>query len=355
MPKPTVFIGSSTEQLATAHALAERLRAFANPTVWDNAEFELNESIFDGLLKAAQVTDYAVFVFDPDDVTRIRNVDSRTVRDNVLFEFGLFIGRMGKGRTFWISARAGEGHHIPTDLIGITHLSFTRPKVHQHESLVSALGEASERLRGVIERQGRRDDRAVEELNTVKILCLASAEYDEPKFAHDIEQIRQNFPADSITSAHGVNGTQLYSFFLRGTWDIVHLAMYVDPKSGDLIVPDPHDHEATMRKVIPVDGVDKLITMATPRLVVVVTCDSLVLAARLARHTNTIAGHQPIDVGSALRWSSVFYPALAQGCPLSEAFNRAQTLTDPGLVLISKRDFRLTLPSVDSVIPLVNG
>ena len=82
MPKPTVFIGSSTEQLATAHALAERLRAFANPTVWDNAEFELNESIFDGLLKAAQVTDYAVFVFDPDDVTRIRNVDSQTVRDN---------------------------------------------------------------------------------------------------------------------------------------------------------------------------------------------------------------------------------------------------------------------------------
>lgn len=355
MLKPTVFIGSSTEQLATARALAERLGEFAKPIVWDNADFELNESIFDGLLKAAELTDYAVFVFDPDDVTRLRNVDSRTVRDNVLFEFGLFIGRIGKGRTFWISARSGEGHHIPTDLIGITHLSFTRPEVHQHESLVSALGEASGRLRSVIERQGRRNDRVIEELDKANILCVASAEYEEPKFAGDIAQIRRNFPAGSITSAHGVNGAELYDFFMRGTWDIVHLAMYVDPRSGDLIVPDRDDKGTTTRKVIPIEGVDKLITMSSPRLVVVVTCDSLMLAARLARHTNTIAGHQPIDVRSALRWSAVFYPALAQGCPLSEAFNRAQTLADPGLVLISKRDFRLTLPSGGSVLPVVNA
>jgi len=357
MPQPTVFIGSSTEQLATAHALAERLRPFAKPTVWDNAEFALNESIFDGLLKAAHLADYAVFVFDPDDVTRIRNVDTRTVRDNVLFEFGLFIGRMGKGRAFWISARGAEDTHVPTDLIGITHLSFIRPKVHQRESLVSALEEASERLRSVIERHGRRNDRVVEELDTVKILCVASAEYDQPKFAHDIEQIRKNFPAGSITSAHGVNGVTLYDYFSRETWDIVHLAMYVDPRSGDLIVPDPHDDEdeSTRKKVIPIDGVEKLITLGNPRLVVVVTCDSLALAVRLARHTNTIAGHQPIDVGSALRWSSVFYPALAQGCPLSEAFNRAQTLSDPGLVLISKRDFRLALPSDDALTPVVDS
>jgi len=349
MSKPTVFIGSSTEQLATARALAEGLLPFAKPTVWDNAAFELNESIFDGLLKAAQLTDYAVFVFDPDDVTRIRNVDVRTVRDNVLFEFGLFIGRMGKGRTFWLSARAAEGRHIPTDLVGITHLTFTRPTVLRHESLVSALEEASRRLRSVIEKEGRRNDRAVEELDTANILCIASTEYDAPKFADDIKQIRRHFPAQSITSAHGVSGAELYEFFSRGKWDIVHLAMYVDPKSGDLIVPERDDNGTTTKKVIPIEGVDKLITMSSPRLVVVVTCDSLVLAARLARHTNTIAGHQPIDVRSALRWSSVFYPALAQGCPLSEAFNRAQTLADPGLVLISKRDFRLTLPSADSV------
>lgn len=350
MLNPTVFIGSSTEQLPTARAVEECLRPFAKATVWDNAEFALNESIFDGLLRAAHLADYAVFVFDPDDVTNIRGRDSRTVRDNVLFEFGLFIGRMGKGRTFWISARSSAGHHLPTDLIGITHLSFTAPTEHTHEALVSAVGEPSERLRKVILKQGRRDDRVVEELDTVNILCVASAEYDEPKFADDITHLRQSFPPGSITSAHGVSGAKLYEFCAQRTWDIVHLAMYVDPRNGDLIVPDPH--EATTRSVIPIDGVDKLITIAKARLVVVVTCDSLVLAARLARHTNTIAGHQPINVRSALNWSAVFYPALAQGCPLSEAFNRAQTLADPGLVLISRRDFRLTLRSGDSLDPV---
>jgi hypothetical protein len=300
-------------------------------------------------LKAAQLTDYAIFVFDGDDVTRTRGVDAQTVRDNVLFEFGLFIGRIGKGRTFWISARP-ESHRTPADLVGITHLSFARPATSDHDSLIGALEQPSERLRTVIERQGPRDDRVVEELDTVRILCVASAEYDEPEFARDIEQIRRHFLAGSITSAHGVNGDRLYQFLAQGTWDIVHLAMYVDPRSGDLIVPDPHATEPAAKKIIPIDGVDKLITMAGARLVVVVTCDSLVLAARLARHANTIAGHQPINVRSALRWSSVFYPALAQGCPLSEAFNRAQTLADPGLVLISKRDFRLTSPSLDSVI-----
>jgi hypothetical protein len=346
MAKPSVFIGCSTEQLPTAHALAARLRSFAAPTVWDNAEFELNESVFDGLLKAAELADYAIFVFDPDDITRIRKVDHRTVRDNVLFEFGLFVGRLGRERAFWISARGGDGQHLPTDLTGIIHLSYDRPGQVDLDSLATALEGPAARLQRVMETHGRRNDRVVEEVDNVKILCLASAEYDEPKFASDIDQIRRSFPADSITSAHGVSVSQLYGFFIQKTWDIVHLAMYVDPVSGALIVPDPVDSRAT----IGIDGVKELITIVNPRLVVVVTCDSLVLAARLARDTNIIAGHRPIDPGHALKWSSVFYPALAQGCLLSDAFNRAQAIADPGLLLLSKRDFRLTLPSIDSVV-----
>jgi hypothetical protein len=339
---PTVFIGSSTEQLPTARALADSIRPFSRATVWNEAPFELNESIFGGLLKEVERTDFAVFVFEPDDVTQIRNVAARTIRDNVLFEFGLF-----KGRTFWVSAREGDGHHLPSDLVGITHLTFTPPAVADPNSLVVALTASASRLRDVIEKQGRRNDHAVEELDSVRALCVASIEYDQPQFADDIEQIRRVFPPGSITSAHGVNGDQLYGYFGE-TWDIVHLAMYVDPKSGDLIVPDRRSSGAATKEVIRVEGVEKMIAMSRARLVLVVTCDSLVLAARLARQTNTIAGHQPIDVRNALRWSRVFYPALAAGCPLSEAFNRAQTLADPGLVLISKRDFRLTLTTVDS-------
>jgi len=341
---PTVFVGSSREQLQTAHALCALLTPFSNPTVWDSAPFTLNEPAFDSLLKAAQVSDYAVFIFEPDDVTQKRHVNHRAIRDNVLFEFGLFVGRMGPGRTFWISSGQSDGD-LPTDLVGLTHLTFSG----QEPDVGKALGSAAERLREIVVSQGRRTDREIEELDldSIHILCAASAEYNEPQFADDLQQIRQSFPERSITAAHGVDAPDLLQFFAQRAWDIVHLAMYVDPETGDLIVPRRSD---SARLVIPAAGVEQLLQMSTaiPRLVVVVTCDSLALAARLAPRTSVIAGHKPIDARGALRWSSIFYPALARGCPLSEAFNRAQKLADPGLVLLSKRDFQL-LPSLPKI------
>jgi CAP12/Pycsar effector protein, TIR domain len=340
MSRPTVFIGSSREQLPTARALARQLGEFATATVWDRAPFELNQSIFDGLLHAAKDSDYAVFVFEPDDLAVVRDSNLRTVRDNVLFEFGLFVGRIGRERAFWISSHQSNWH-VPTDLDGLTHLVYSRPTADEPAALANALTDAIQQLRKVIEQHGRRTDREFDELDNVKALCVASAEYDEPQFAEDIRHIRENFPPGSITSAHGVDADTLVGYFNSGQhWDIVHLAMYVDAGSGDLRVPD--GNKTASQSVIRAEGVETLIKMSGARLVVVVTCDSLALAVRLARHTNTIAGHRPIDVQSALRWSSIFYPALALGCPLSEAFNRSQALSDPGLVLISKRDFRLT-------------
>jgi hypothetical protein len=87
-----------------------------------------------------------------------------------------------------------------------------------------------------------------------------------------------------------------------------------------------------------------MIASTGARLVVIVTCDSLALGALLARFTNVIAGHKPIEVQSALDWSFLFYRFLAQGCPLSEAFNRAQVYTHhvQSLLLLAKRDFKLT-------------
>ena len=345
MDGPIVFIGSSREHLTTARALAECLRGSTRVTVWDEAPFALNDSIFDGLLKEADRADYAIFVFDDDDVTRIRGLEVRTVRDNVLFEFGLFVGRMGKRRTFWISARDSQGHHIPTDLLGITHLTFTRPLSKPFHALVQAMQEPAERIMRVISKEGRRTDRALDELDTVRALCVASSGYEKPQFEKDIRLIREKFPRGSVTSDHGVTGAKLYSLFSKHTWDIVHLAMYVDPTHGHLLLSERGAQDIGPQSIIPVEGVDKLIAMAQPRLVVVVTCDSLVLAVRLARHTNTIAGHKRINVQQALDWSKVFYPALADGCPLSESFNRAQAIADPGLMLLSKRDFRLNLKS----------
>ena len=202
MAEPSVFIGSSTEQLETARALKQCLGSDVEAVVWDEADFALNESTFGALTKMAERFDFAVFVFDADDVAQIRRTEVRTVRDNVVFELGLFIGRLGRGRAFWISAAGTDAPHLPTDLAGITHLTYNRPAAPTREKLLAELERSCEALRREFDRLGPRTDRTIEELDDVRILCMASSQYEEPKFQADIARIQRNFPAGSITSAH---------------------------------------------------------------------------------------------------------------------------------------------------------
>ena len=60
-------------------------------------------------------------IFNPEDVTKIRGLEQRTVRDNVIFELGLFIGKFGdKKKVFILKPRSVKDMHIPSDLAGIS-------------------------------------------------------------------------------------------------------------------------------------------------------------------------------------------------------------------------------------------
>ncbi|MCX7509495.1 DNA-binding protein [Delftia tsuruhatensis] len=119
MTKPRVFIGSSVEGLNVAYAVQQNLLHDAEVTVWDQGVFELSKTTIETLSKALEENDFAVFVFSPDDLVRIRSMSTLAVRDNVLFEFGLFIGRLGRDRVYFLLPMVGE-LHLPTDLLGIT-------------------------------------------------------------------------------------------------------------------------------------------------------------------------------------------------------------------------------------------
>jgi predicted Zn-dependent protease len=119
MPKPRVFIGSSVEGLNVAYAVQQNLLHEAEVTVWDQGVFELSRTTMESLTKALFNNDFAIFIFSPDDLVRIRDLSAPAVRDNVLFEFGLFIGRLGRERVFFLLPSVGE-LHLPTDLLGVT-------------------------------------------------------------------------------------------------------------------------------------------------------------------------------------------------------------------------------------------
>lgn len=125
----TLFIGSSSEGLDLARNLQAELEALAicSVTRWDANVFEPSGYALDSLLEAAAATDFAVLVASPDDVTVSRDVSAASVRDNIILEFGLFVGAIGRKRTYLLASAEGE-IKLPSDILGLTRLPY-RPRV----------------------------------------------------------------------------------------------------------------------------------------------------------------------------------------------------------------------------------
>lgn len=136
--KPRIFIGSSKESLSIAYTIQENLEADSYPTVWTQGIFNLSSTALDDLIKALSEFDFAIFVFSPEDILIIRDSKKTTVRDNVLFEMGLFIGRLGKERVYFIQPQLAENTHIASDLLGINYGTYDNTRTDGN--LKAALG-----------------------------------------------------------------------------------------------------------------------------------------------------------------------------------------------------------------------
>ena len=137
--KPRAFICSSKEGLHHAHALQAGLHEKMEVTVWDQGIFELSSYTIDSLIEEAHRVDFAIFMFSPDDKVFIRGQDSVTVRDNVLFELGLFMGILGRKRVYIVAPSDVPDFRIPSDLLGLTQATYHR---RSDENLKAALGPA---------------------------------------------------------------------------------------------------------------------------------------------------------------------------------------------------------------------
>lgn len=111
--KPRIFIASSVEGLDAAYAIQELLEFSAECTVWDQDVFAPSSVTLLDLIKRAQNSDYGIFVFSFDDTIKIRDTEELTVRDNVVFELGLFIGIIGIANCFIVMPRSKMHNTLP--------------------------------------------------------------------------------------------------------------------------------------------------------------------------------------------------------------------------------------------------
>mgnify|MGYP000214900975 CR=1 FL=1 len=153
MRKPTLFIGCSKENLNEANAIHQALTYDAECSIWDQGTFRPSDYPLESLESALERSDFAAFVFMPDDKTVMRGEQLSTVRDNVVFELGIAIGRLGRKRTFIIIPR-GREVHIPTDLKGWTPIEFDPSR--EDGNLRSAMATVASELRQAFSQEGLR-------------------------------------------------------------------------------------------------------------------------------------------------------------------------------------------------------
>jgi Predicted nucleotide-binding protein containing TIR-like domain len=145
--KPRIFIGSSSEGLAVAYALQSNLENDGEVTVWTQDVFRPSEFILESLLRQLDAAEIGVFVFSPDDTVVIRNVEQPAVRDNVIFEVGLYVGRLGRDRCFMVAPRGGNPR-LPSDVLGVTIVNYDGTRADGR--LEAALGPAAGKIRSAL-------------------------------------------------------------------------------------------------------------------------------------------------------------------------------------------------------------
>lgn len=147
--KPSIFVASSRESLPIAKAIQSQLNNDANMQIWDNGFTKPGDVLLNRLLAAPNQFDFGIFVFGPDDVATVRKNTVPIARDNVLFELGIFMGRLGVNGTFVVRNVDKEPVKLPNDLDGLIHLTYS------NQSPAKAVKEACECIREKIKEKYR--------------------------------------------------------------------------------------------------------------------------------------------------------------------------------------------------------
>ena len=71
----------------------------------------------------------------PDDKIEVRGRVQGATRDNVVFELGLFMGKLDRNRTF---ALVADGVDLPSDFHGVTYIALPGPGKPESESYLDA-------------------------------------------------------------------------------------------------------------------------------------------------------------------------------------------------------------------------
>ncbi len=155
MQSRELFIGSSREGLKYAKKLKElldpELQVYGIECIlWnDPSVFTVGVTTIESLCQKANALKkyggYAVMVMTPDDEVHVRNEVRYVPRDNVIFELGLFLGYLGRERTYCV-APSNVNIKMMSDWLGVTNATYKYAARQGSERLAVILKSATNRI-----------------------------------------------------------------------------------------------------------------------------------------------------------------------------------------------------------------
>jgi len=156
--RPRVFISSSGRGIEYARAIQIHLERYAISQIWDEERFDVGTTVLETLIRTVSKFDFAVLVFAADDYSDIAR-SRGFARSNVAFEAGLFVGRLGIRRTFFVAPQDVSMHRFASDLAGVSIVSYDP----QAPSSAAAVGPAAYQILNQIRTLGSVGSRELKE------------------------------------------------------------------------------------------------------------------------------------------------------------------------------------------------
>lgn len=222
--KPELFIASSVEGLDVAYVIQNLLQYDAECTVWDQGVFKPSSYTVKDLLTMLSRMNYGIFVFSAADDLVIRGEKEKAVRDNVLFELGMFMGVLGQSNCFIVMPNNDGDIHIPTDLIGINLLKYDNNR--RDGNIKAALGPAVNEIKRVIKGKSKEQVTAskelLEQISSVGMRAFYSSRDDYSKYREKassidkyIERAHESICMVSVTLSTGIQFDDICKVFER--------------------------------------------------------------------------------------------------------------------------------------------
>jgi predicted nucleotide-binding protein len=172
--KKKIFIGSSTEAKSILDEVEKQLCDEYEILRWDKS-FSLNMSTLDSLIENAIKVDRAIFIGTGDDYVTDKEGKRGTKtkhRDNVVFEFGLFLGMLGRKDCVYLVDNKSD---IMSDYLGVTVVMFDK------EDISNSIPKSVSQIKEHFNSYSKRD------INLFPSVSLASAyfvNFIQPIFNH---------------------------------------------------------------------------------------------------------------------------------------------------------------------------